>query len=81
MPKRDFSGKYIKDKEEELKLVFTLPSLSRIKFWILLLIVLSPWIMVFLRFQIWEQIMDKFELLFAIKEKEGETNKKNGLFY
>ena len=81
MPKRDSSGKFIKDKEEELKMVFTLPSLSRIIFWILLLIVLSPWIMVFLRFQIWEQIMDKFELLFAIKEKEGETTKKNGLFY
>ena len=76
MPKRD-----IKDKEEELRLVFTLPSLSRIIFWILLLIVLSLRIIVFLRFQIWEQIIDKFELLFAIKEKEGETTKKNGLFY
>ena len=81
MPKRDSSGKFIKEKKEELKLVFNLPPLSRIIFWLILLIVLSPWIMIFFRFQIWKEIMEKFEHLFFIKEVDGETTKKNGLFY
>ena len=46
-----------------------------------LLIVLSPWIMIFFLFQIWKEIMEKFEHLFFIKEVDGETTKKNGLFY
>ena len=81
MPKRDSSGKFIKEKEEELKLVFNLPPLSRIIFLLILLIVLSPWIMIFFLFQIWKEIMEKFERLFFIKEVDGETTKKNGLFY
>lgn len=82
MPKRDSSGKFIKEKEEEeLKLVFNLPPLSRIIFWLILLIVLTPWIVIFFLFKIWKEIMKKFEHLFFIKEVDGETTKKNGLFY
>ena len=36
---------------------------------------------IFLRNQIWKEIMAKFEHIFLEKEEEAETTKKNGLFY
>ena len=81
MPKRDTTGRIIKQGDDGLKIVLTLPSFSRILFWALFLIVLSPWIIILLRNQIWKEILRKFEHLFYIKEEEAETTKKNGLFY
>ena len=80
MSKRDSYGRFIKKEGEGLKIVLTLPTFSKILFWILLLVILSPWLIVLLRNQIWKEIISKFEHLFFIKE-EGETIKKNGLFY
>jgi len=81
MSKRDSSGRFIKKEGEGLKIVLTLPTFSKILFWILLLVILSPWLIVLLRNQIWKEIISKFEHLFLVKEEEGETIKKNGLFY
>ena len=81
MSKRDSSGRFIKKEGEGLKIVLTLPTFSKILFWILLLVILSPWLVVLLRNQIWKEIISKFEHLFLVKEEEGETIKKNGLFY
>ena len=81
MPKRDSNGRFIKSEDAGFTLVITLPSFSKILLWILLLIVLSPWIIIILRNQIWKDILLKLEHLFFIKEEEGETTKKNGLFY
>ena len=81
MPKRDSTGRFIKQGDDGLKIVLTLPSISRILFWALFLIVLSPWIIILLRNPIWKEILRKFEHLFAMKEEEAEATKKNGLFY
>ena len=81
MSKRDSSGRFIKKEGEGLKIVLTLPTFSKILFWILLLVILSPWLIVLLRNQIWKEIISKFEHLFLVKEEDGETIKKNGLFY
>ena len=81
MSKRDSCGRFIKKEGEGLKIVLTLPTFSKILFWILLLVILSPWLVVLLRNQIWKEIISKFEHLFLVKEEEGETIKKNGLFY
>ena len=81
MSKRDSSGRFIKKEGEGLKIVLTLPTFSKILFWILLLVILSPCLIVLLRNQIWKEIISKFEHLFLVKEEEGETIKKNGLFY
>ena len=81
MPKRDSNGRFIKSEDEGLTIVVTLPSFSKILLWILLLIVFSPWIIIILRNQIWKDILLKLEHLFIVKEDEGETTKKNGLFY
>ena len=76
MPKRDSSGKFIKEKEEEeLKLVFNLPPLSRIIFWLILLIVLTPWIVIFFLFKIWKEIMKKFEHLFHQRRRWWDNQK------
>ena len=64
MPERDSTGRFIKQGDDGLKIVLTLPSISRILFWALFLIVLSPWIIILLRNQIWKEILRKFENLF-----------------
>ena len=80
MPKRDTNGRFIKG-EEGFKITFTLPSLSRLILWVLLLLLLSPWIIAIIRLPIWKDILSKFEMLFLIKGEEAEQAKKNGLFY
>ena len=81
MSKRDSFGRFIKKEDDGLKIVLTLPTFSKILLWISLLLILSPWLVVLLRNQIWKEIISIFEHLFLVKEEEGETIKKNGLFY
>ena len=81
MAKRDSNGRFIKEGDDGFKIVLTLPSFAKILFWALFLIVLSPWVIILLKNQLWKEILLKFERLFYIKEEEGETIKKNGLFY
>ena len=81
MSKRDSFVRFIKNEDDGLKIVLTLPTFSKILLWISLLVILSPWLVVLLRNQIWKEIISIFEHLFLVKEEEGETIKKNGLFY
>ena len=80
MPKRDSNGRFIKNDGEGFKIVFTLPKFSYILFWGLLLIVLSPWILIIAKLEIWKKIVSSLEGLFLIKEENNGPNKKNGLF-
>ena len=64
MPKRDSTGRFIKQGDDGPKIVLSLPSFSRILFWALFLIVLSPWIIILLKNKIWKEILAKFEYLF-----------------
>ena len=80
MPKRGANGRFIKSDEEGLKISFSLPSLSRIILWGLFLLILSPWIFIIIRFEIWKKIISKFETLLLIKEEGNGPAKKNGLF-
>ncbi len=80
MPKRDLKGRFIKE-EEGFKIDITLPTFSRLILWGLLLLLVSPWIFIIVRLQIWKKIITKLETLFLIKEEDAEQTKKNGLFY
>ena len=80
MPKRDIKGRFIKE-EEGFKIDITLPTFSRLIIWGLLLLLISPWIFIIIRLQIWKKIISKLENLFLIKEQDVEQTKKNGLFY
>ena len=66
MSKRDINGKFIK-KEEGLKVNFTIPSFSRLILWGILLLLLSPWIIIIIRLEIWKTTVSKFEMLSLIK--------------
>ena len=59
-----------------IKANFTLSSFSRLILWGLLLLLLSPWIILIIRLEIWKKIVSKFEKLFLIKEEEAEQTKK-----
>ena len=80
MPKRGANGRFIKSDEEGLKISFTIPAFSRLIFWGLFLIILSPWIFIIIRFEIWKKIISIFEAFLMIKEEENGSTKKSGLF-
>ena len=66
MSKRDINGRYIK-KEEGLKINFNITSFSRLILWGILLLLLSPWIIIIIRLEIWKTTVSKFEMLSLIK--------------
>ena len=66
MSKRDINGKFIK-KEEGLKVNFNITSFSRLILWGILLLLLSPWIIIIFRLEIWKTTVSKFEMLSLIK--------------
>ena len=68
-------------KKKGFKITFTLPSLTKLILWVLLLFLLSSLIIAIIRLPIWKDILAKFEMLFLIKGEEAEKEKKNGLFY
>ena len=79
MPKRDSNGRFIKD-TEGLEIYFSLPSFSRLIFWGLILVIISPLIIMIARLEILKILLSKFESLFEFKQEGNETIKKNGLF-
>ena len=62
MSKRDINGKFIKKEVN-----FTIPSFSRLILWGILLLLLSPWIIIIIRLEIWKTTVSKFEMLSLIK--------------
>ena len=66
MSKMDINGKFIK-KEEGLKVNFNITSFSRLILWGILLLLLSPWIIIIIRLEIWKTTVSKFEMLSLIK--------------
>ena len=66
MSKRDINGKFIK-KEEGLKINFNITSFSRLILWGILLLLLSPWIIIIIRLEIWKTTVSKFEMISLIK--------------
>ena len=70
--KRDSRGRFSKEKEKNGKIVVNL----------LLIIIMTPWIIIISKLNIWDKIKEKLEELmtFTIKNNE-EGTKKNGIFY
>ena len=56
--------------KKDIRSFFTLPKFSNILFWGLLLIVLSPWILIIAKLEIWKKIVSSLEGLFLIKEEK-----------
>ena len=78
MPKRDKTGKFVKDESEGFKFILTFPPLKKIICWVFIFIVLLPWLCIAFKFDILNLILEKMEEL--LMKSDRETSKKNGLF-
>ena len=78
---RDKKGRFKKQDDDEITFKITLPSLKRLLYFALLIAILLPWIIIGNRFNIFKRIADFFEKMMIISNEDGDTPKKNGLFY
>ena len=59
-----------------------LPSIANIIFYGVLIFIMLPWIVIISKFNVWQNIRNKIEELFAFQAQNNEeTPKKNGIFY
>lgn len=78
---RDNKGRFAKSSEGGMKITMNVPTLAKIIYWLLLLIIFMPWISIFCRLEILKKILNIFDdLLMKSKGEEKEMPKKNGLF-
>lgn len=76
---RDGKGRFIK--EEGFRITFYIPTFSKMVYWLLLMVLLLPWISIICRLDILKKILSLFDDLMNIaKEEQKETTKKNGIF-
>ena len=78
---RDKKGRFKKQDDDGITFKITLPSLKRLLYFALLISILLPWIIIGNRFNIFKRITDFFEKMITISNEDGDTPKKNGLFY
>ena len=78
MKGKDKCGRFVKNDVDGFHFYF--PPLKKILYWILLFIILFPWLIVFSKLDVLEKLSILFENLVASKE-ENEGTKKNRLFY
>ena len=79
---RDRNGRFSKASNEGLDISLNIPSLKSIIYWIILMALLMPWIIIVLRLDAFGIIINKFEELMTVNLNERpEQSKKNGLFY
>lgn len=80
--KRDSRGRFSKEKEKSGKIVVNLPSLENVVFYLLLIVIMAPWIIIISKLNIWDKIKEKLEELMTFTSKNNEEGtKKNGIFY
>ena len=80
--KRDKKGRFA-GKDDDIRgyqFTITFPSIRNIIFWVLIVIIVSPWALIFERSNLLQKLLDFFENILIPKE-EPESSKKNGLFY
>ena len=80
--KRDKKGRFAGKDDDNRGYQFTIafPSIRNIIFWVLIIIIVSPWALIFERSNLLQKLLDFFENILIPKEV-SESSKKNGLFY
>ena len=78
--KRDLKGRFIKKEEEEIKIVFGLPSLKKLMMWIIISAIMMPWISILIKNNMFQKLLDAFDALLKQADAEQVSKKKNGLF-
>ena len=77
---RDKRGRFSKKEDEGIIVNFTLPSLKKIFYLILLFAIILPCLMIGSKFNILKKIFEFIDKL-LIGPNEGNETEKNGLFY
>ena len=77
---RDKNGRFAKKEEEGLKVDFSLPSMKKMFCWIILFVIMLPWMEIISKLKIFQKIFDVMESIMLIEKAPLETPKKNGLF-
>ena len=80
MKARDNMGRFAKQ-NEWYTINLVIPSFKKLIYWVLLIILLFPWIIIGGKFNIFQKIFQFFENIMEQKKDEQETPKKNGIFY
>ena len=80
MKARDNMGRFAKQ-NEWYTINLVIPSFKKLIYWVLLIILLFPWIIIVGKFNIFQKIFQFFENMMEQKKDEQETPKKNGIFY
>ena len=78
--KRDLKGRFIKKEEEEIKIVFGLPSLKKLMMWIIISAIMMPWISILIKNNMFQKLLDAFHALLKQADADQVSQKKNGLF-
>lgn len=73
---RDKRGRFTKCIPEGTQFAFCLPSIKEITYYILILLVFLPWIVICHKSNIFQKIFDFFEILMAKKIEDSEATKK-----
>ena len=80
---RDKRGRFTKVDGEGIALNLSFPSINKLLLYLLIIIVMLPWLAIVSKWRILNKIFDFIESLFIFDETNcsAETPKKNGLFY
>ena len=79
MKSRDSKGRFSKQAGNE-GLVLTLPTIQTILYYLVLIFIFLPWLIIVTKFNLFEKISSIFDSIFKDTENT-EQNKKNGIFY
>ena len=77
--KRDKNGRFSRD--DGYNIHFYIPSIKNLIYWVFIIIILLPWMVIGARFNIIQKILEFFDDIILKIDENGETNKKSGLFY
>ena len=80
MKARDNMGRFAKQ-NEWYTINLVVPSFKKLIYWVLLIILLFPWIIIGGKFNIFQKIFQFFENIMEQKKDEQETPKKNRIFF
>ena len=79
--KRDLKGRFIKKEEEEIKIVFGLPSRKKLMIWIIIFAIMMPWISIIIKNNMFQKLLDAFDALLKQTDTEQVSQKKMDYFH
>ena len=74
--KRDSRGKFCKAEERKGEIIVDLPSIANIIFYGVLIFIMLPWLVIISKFNVWQNIRNKIEELFAFPAQNNEETPK-----